>query len=83
MREPARAWSPEEDKLLRDLLKEEPAPTYKELAAKINRPLGSIASRIESLGLSKRKRAQVRDCRGVTFSPRPGVIVHRKIDWGD
>lgn len=69
-------WTPEEDQLLTDLYQGEQDLSYQECATRLGRPLGSVGNRIKKLKLVKRKKSQQVSSRGVTFSPKPGVLVH-------
>jgi len=68
-----RAWTKAEDNTLRKLYA---TTSIKELAAKLNRPVGSICSRVDRLCLVKPQIGMDDNRLGDILHPHPGVTLH-------
>lgn len=71
---PTKRWTEDEDIELARLYQDCRKP-YAEIAKLMNRPLGSIGSRLQSLGLQRNKTTET-ESRGIITHPQPGVTVH-------
>lgn len=67
-----RAWTKEEDDTIRRLY---PTHLQKQIASVLNRPEGSVATRISTLGLISKTKQTAR-AKGAIVRPCAGVLIH-------
>jgi hypothetical protein len=67
-----RFWTEPEDEVIRRMFADH--FSYKAIATALDRPLGSVSSRISALGLAVAD--EQTNTRGTTLRPQPGVTVH-------
>lgn len=69
-----RAWTAEEDSLIRKLRAED--KTFAEIAKALGRHKGSVCTRAYQLGLPRSPDRAIESRVGTVVRPRPGVLIH-------